>query len=483
MPGPFTNPERYIMAYNINWKYEEWSINKFLKESSTIDCNPEWQRGDVDILFSTSGSPSKAQSIIASILLGLDIGEIKLCEHNGGLASVDGGNRKRAILAFLRNEFPLHKKSEWGQSFFKDLPADVQDTFWNYRMRIIVYGQLPDHLIGLTFRNTNTVTEVNPQEMRNSHGSNPLAAMIRRIVRVIPEVSNPTHVFYDYSVVNKKNGTNEKRFRYLAYNNHRLKMEDQLARVLHRVINDETPGVSPDKALNLMYEVEGEKWKNFPEEQAKAEKKLKAALDFFVKVANAARDNRNGQGLTIGQFSLLTRLYFHMKTKYDTFKVINYDFFWKQFAQAFVQVEERRDLIKVVNENDVLVDGDRTVGEAFRGYLSFDIPQQWKYDDSLTWFLEAFDPLNSVTPKDPKRCYTAKEIENRLIQQNWTDYIDGKPLKLQHAVGAHKIAHTNGGKTTGDNLVVISGKHNSIMGSMDVESYKQWYLSTNKLAS
>ena len=176
----------------------------------------------------------------------------------------------------------------------------------------------------------------------------------------------------------------------------------------------------------------------------------------------------------------MTRLYFYMKNKYEVFKVENYEAFWDQFAKAFVAVEKRRDLVNIPNG----ADGDRTVGEAFKGYLSFDRPEEWKHKASIDWFLEYFDPLNVVTPKDPKRCYTAKEIEDRLIEQNWTDYIDGRPLKLKDAVGAHKIAHTKGGKTTANNLVVVSEAHNSAMGSMDVDSYKQWYdREANKKAS
>lgn len=456
------------MSYRINWTYNQWSISQFQREAATIDCDPEWQRGNVDTLFRSSGKPSKAQSIIASILLGLDIGEIKLCPYEGKRASVDGGNRKRAILAFLRNEFPLHKKSEWGQVYFKDLSESDQNTFWNYTMRVIIYDTIPDNIIGLIFRTTNTVTEVNKQEMRNSYGNDPLATLIRRTVRVIPEVGNVTHLLYDFSI--NKNG--EQRYRYLSFDNKRLKMEDQLARIVHRIINNETPGPSSDKALNEMYDTIGPKWKKNPEEQEKVEKKLKNALDFFVKVANSARGRRGGLGLTIGQFSLLTRLYFYMKTKYGVFKVDNYDAFWDQFAKAFAAVEKRRDLVDLDNG----MDGDRTVGEAFKGYLSFDRPEDWKHEASINWFLEKFDPLNVITVKDPKRCYTAKEIEDRLIEQDWTDYIDGRPLNLDDAVGAHKIAHTKGGKTTGDNLVVISAEHNSAMGSTDVETYKQWYL-------
>ena len=464
------------MAYDIKWTYNEWSISQFFREAATIDCDPEWQRGNVDTLFHANGGPSKAQSIIASILSGLDIGEIKLVNYKNGLrASVDGGNRKRAVLAFLRNQFSLYPKGQWGKVTFNQLSKADQDKIWNYRMRVIIYDRLKYSVIGNLFRTTNTVTPVNQQEMRNSFGDDPLAVLVRRTVRQIPEVGNSTHSLYEIN-----GGTPEEpRYRWLAFNNSRLRMEDQLARIVYLIIKGEKLSPAPDKLLNEMYDTVGPQWENNPDEQAKIEKKLKAALDFFHKVATSAKKYRPA-GLSIRQFCLLTRLYFDTIEKHQSFKVQNYDIFWTEFAKAFMKVENRRDLVNLANG----LDSDRTVGEAFTGYLSFDRHEDWKIRASVDWFLEAFNFTSVVTVKDPKRCYTAKQIENRLIEQDYKDYIDGKPLSLENAVGAHKIAHTNGGKTTLDNLVVISAEHNTAMGSMDVESYKTWYeASERRLAS
>lgn len=455
------------------WTYNEWTISDFQKEAATIDCNPEWQRADVDTLFHSSSTPSKAQSIIASILQGLDIGEIKLCKFGKIRASIDGGNRKRAILAFINNKFPLHRKSEWKQTYFKDLSKDLQDMIWDYTMRVIIYDAMPSRKIGLIFRTTNTVTPVNQQEMRNSYGDDPLATLIRRTVRVIPDVGNTTHQLF---AIKGRDKDGLPRYRYLAFNNKRLRMEDQVARIVHRIINNETPGVSPDNALNAMYDTIGPMWKMNPIEQIKTEKKLKNALDFFLKVSSAASNHNGGRGLTIGQFSLLTRIYFYMKSEYDTFKVNNYEDFWKDFIKAFKKIEKRRDLVNLPNGQD----DSRTVGEAFGGYLSFDRHEDWKYQASIDWLLEEFDPLDYITVKDSKRCFSAKEIEDCLIDQNWTDYIDGKPLNLKNAVGAHKTAHSLGGRTNQSNLVVISAMHNAAMGSMDVDSYKEWFLRTSQ---
>lgn len=459
-------------VYDLNWQCEVWTIEQFNKEVATINCNPEWQRPDVDTLFHTSNTPSKAQSIIASILLGLDIGEIKLCYHHGKRASIDGGNRKRAIKAFINGEFPLHKNSAWGEVRFKSLHEDIQKRFFAYKMRIIQYPEMCSNTIGELFRSTNMTTEVNDQEMLNSYGDNPVAVLIRTTVRFFAERGNATHQLFDEAKAKskKEEEKGEKRYKYLAFNNNRLRMEDQLVRILYRIVEGkETPGPVTNKNKRDLYEKYGPIWEKDPKEQKRVEKKLNEALDFFLKVASAARNDRKN-GLPIGQYSMLIRLYFWMKREYQgTFKVEDYDFFWKEFSRAFAKVSTIKTLIKDKDGND----GERTIGEAFKGYLSFDLPEDWKVNDTLTWFLKEFKIKNVVTALDPKRCAGSDKVEQILALQGWKDYIDGKPLSLDRAVGAHVKAWSKGGKTTDENLVVVSEEHNRAMGTMNVEDYKQ----------
>ena len=482
---PNIKPLISVSVYDIEWKYHQWTIEQFNKEIATIDCNPEWQRPDVDTLFHTSNVPSKAQSIIASILLGLDIGEIKLCYHHGKRASIDGGNRKRAIKAFIDGEFPLHKNSAWGQVYFSDLHQDIRDRFYAYKMRIIQYPEMCSNTIGELFRSTNMTTEVNDQEMLNSYGDNPVAVLIRTAVRFFPERGNTIHELFSESKATKasKKKDPEKRYMYLAFNNNRLRMEDQLVRILYRIVErNETPGPAINKNKKDLYEKYGPIWEKDPKEQKRVEKKLKEALDFFLKVASAARNDRKN-GLPIGQYSMLVRLYFWMKKEYQgSFKVQDYDLFWKEFSRTFAKVSSIKTLIKVKdkkvkvkdkNGKTKLVDGDRTIGEAFKGYLAFDVPEDWKINDSLTWFLKEFKIDNVVTSLDPKRCFGSEKVEQILALQGWKDYIDGMPLSLDRAVGAHINAWSKGGQTVDANLVVVSEEHNRAMGTMNVEDYKR----------
>ena len=454
--------------YNAKWEQEVWTVERFNTEVLTINVNPEWQRPDVDTLFHASNFPSKAQAIIASMLLGLDIGEIKLCYFRGQRASIDGGNRKRAIKAFLDGKFKLHKKSPWGEVFFHQLHKDVQNALKAYRIRIIQYEEMDSNTIGALFRSTNMTTEVNDQEMLNSYGDNPVAVLIRTTVRHFKERGNTPHELFTESNQSGKKG--EKRYIHLSFNNHRLRMEDQLVRILHRIVEgNETPGPTSDRAKRDLYEKYGAIWESDPKEQKRVEKKLKEALDFFTKVASAARADRKN-GLPIGQYSMLTRLYFYMKKEYQgAFRVDDYDAFWKEFSRTFAKVSS----IKTLYTKPDGSEGDRTIGKAFNNFMSFDRHEDWKIEYTINWFKKEFKFEKVVTRLDPKRCFGSEKVEQILALQGWKDYIDGKPLSLDRAVGAHIDAWSNGGKTNDNNLVVVSEKHNRAMGTMNVEDYKR----------
>ena len=51
--------------------------------------------------------------------------------------------------------------------------------------------------------------------------------------------------------------------------------------------------------------------------------------------------------------------------------------------------------------------------------------------------------------------------------------IDGNPLKLMDAHAAHIVAHSEGGQTNLPNMVMVRAIHNTRMGTMNVNDYKE----------
>lgn len=449
------------------WRYVERTVQEFVNEANRDNwlVDPEWQRLNVDLILNKTGNKSsKAQGIVNTIFEGLDIGEIKLCDYEGTKASIDGGNRKRAIIAFYENKFALPKGSMYAGQKYKDLSEKAKALFLNYKMRFIEYGEVQTRLIGRLFQTTNLGTPVNRQEMRNAHGQNPVAVLVRRTVRKIDDIGNIPHQLFDWKLNNK----DEQEYLYLTFNNKRLHLEEQVARILYRVLQNETSGIASDDMLDAMY-VDYEEYLADEDNLKKTTKKLNDALDFIVNIADTARKYKNNRGLSHKQYVMLVRLYFHLKGNYKSFKVTNAAEFWEAFTSAMdaalscdsVTFKERSGKARVVSE-------------AYSQYLKSDLNDQWKYDKSIDLFLKNFD-LDDCGLKllDPKRCFTRQEIESALIKQGYKDYIDGKKLTMKDAVGAHVKAHSNGGKTVLENLVVVSKAHNTAMGTQDVDVYKQ----------
>jgi len=109
----------------LDYNFMDSNVRDFITEIyPNTNCNPVGQRKNVESkLDSQSAEPSKAQSIIESMLDDFDIGEIKLININDGsftYESCDGGHRKRTIYAFINGKFPLHKKSKFGTKTYKE---------------------------------------------------------------------------------------------------------------------------------------------------------------------------------------------------------------------------------------------------------------------------------------------------------------------------------------------------------------------------
>lgn len=75
-----------------------------------------------------------------------------------------------------------------------------------------------------------------------------------------------------------------------------------------------------------------------------------------------------------------------------------------------------------------------------------------------------------IVYKDPIRCFPRSMIDRKFAEQNFQCPIDGTILRKE-ARGGHNMAHSKGGTTTYDNLIVVSKRVNDAMGSLSFEEY------------
>ena len=74
---------------------------------------------------------------------------------------------------------------------------------------------------------------------------------------------------------------------------------------------------------------------------------------------------------------------------------------------------------------------------------------------------------------DSKRGFSHSDRKLKLAEQGGVCAIDGKPLKLMDAHAAHIVAHSEGGQTDLENMVMVRAIYNTRMGTMDLNTYKE----------
>jgi len=435
------------------------SIKEFVEQyHRKIDCQPLGQRLPVT---KTTG---KKEGIIDTIKKQIDIGQITLVKNEDSAKydydSIDGGHRKRYIYDYVTNKFKIDGK------YFNQITEEEQSAFLDYKLSFVIYEPLNKYTRGYIFRTLNETTEVNHMEMLNSFGDIPVANLIRNAVRVVPGIDNTVNELFEL-------GSADGKFRYLDFNNERLKTEELLARMSYRYTQQTLLGSSSDDNLESMYEGSDI---NIDELTAKLNEHCK----FLLKCANAKK-TFNG-GLRQQDFKMLSFLYFYMMDSYGKFKVEDYVEFMKAYRKAFLTISN-----KDGKYADIKVDFDfdnsaRLIPEAFTKYLGAPHHEK-KIKQTVIWLIEEFDYKKYVTIQDVKRAYTSTEKETRLAEQNWLCDIDGLPLSMSEAEAGHIESHSNGGRSTMDNMRMIRKSHNRAMGTMNLEVYKQHWLEQNKKAS
>lgn len=464
-----------------NWNTEIISIETFLKRAPQIDVHPIGQRLSVEKFYnSTTSTPSKAQSIIAAIFMGLDLSEIKIVRTESKsdypFESIDGGHRKRAILNFVSNKFPIHKSfPEIGGLYFRQLDEATRERFLSYELRIVCYPVMNNVEKGRFFRQSNNSTPVNHQEMLNSYGDTAVANFVRETVRIVPRVNNDTHPLFDYSI----NSKGEDIYKYLAFANRRLDHDERVARITYLVWKDRGLDACDKAELEELYES-----KDFNDEMTckKVFNKVKACLDFMYEIAKVRRVYKKS-GLSQQDFNMLMRLYIYMKDKYGDFKIEDAEEFFRAYETAMLKFVGR-DEKKLIS--DQIKDGNdiRLRHEAFRGYLTVHTSKR-KAVDTCKWLIEVagFDPFeNGLKKLDSRRAFSRAMIEDKLAEQGFKCWVTGEKLTMKDAQGAHIRPHSKGGETIYENLVVVSAEHNRKMGEMNAYDYLDLWKNNQRVA-
>lgn len=490
---------------------EEIPLDIFLKIIyPQTNNNPPWQRDDcVANPNGTAKTQSKYQKIVLSIFRLMDIGQIKLTNGTSGTKydyeTLDGAHRVRALKKFKDGEFAIHKSCsipELRNKKYQDLTPEQKMIFDAYPLQIVKYRDMTSKEKGEQFRIANAGDPVSPMENLNTYHPNVVADLVRRVVQYIESEATKPHPMPGYQpgqvarlfeiMINASTGVKIEKSIRLKFANKHMCHHEIAARILCMVWQGEKQ--TPKKAwcgvigpcdhgengmLTKMYEDadSGVITENDVEAMAK---KMKYCLDFLADIADARKALMNDEGLTSYEVTLLSRWFMHYTNYHGPIKLVDADKFYMSFYKSTLKF--------IGSDKGKFVGGDhdgRPICDkkgAFVGMLS-----EWKAKNDMVlpvlWLINqgGFDPAadGSIIVRDAKRCFTRKEIEEKLAEQNFTCWVTGEPLKLEEARGGHIEAWSEGGKTDQNNFVVIHVAHNAKMSTMNAYEYRRQWLARN----
>lgn len=424
------------------------------------ECQPVGQRLPV-----YSKDNAKGIGIITTLLDGYDIGTITVMQLNRkqkraakrvkyDFESIDGGHRKRSLWSYLQDGFMVRGK------YFSQLSEKEQAAFLDTELTFTIYNALDSATKGHIFRTLNKTTDVNFIEMLNSYGDIPVANFVRETVRIVKQIDNECNTLFEF-VLNPKG---EPIYKYLSFDNDRLKQDHAFARIAHRYIQypKQLLGGSSDKELETMYENPNLTKDSIPDV------KITAHLDFLRKMA-MYRKQQFKTGLTQHDFKAMSYLYFYLSDTYGSFDIPDAEEFFKEYARAnSALMNKDGDYAETIHESS-----GYSVQVMYKKYIA--APWDGKKISTAVSYLvgEMGDIENVISVKDNSRSFTVLEKEAKLAEQNFVCAIDHKPLKWKDAHAAHIVAHTNGGRTIYSNLAMVRACYNTEMGTMDLNQYKE----------
>lgn len=162
------------------WKDITLSQLAEMYEARDIITDPDYQRKYVY-------KDKEASCLIESILIGIPIPVIYLCEEDNNIYSViDGQQRITSFVRFLRNDFPLSgfQQGDYDGKYFRDLDKNIQRKLKSKSLRTVCLDKDSRHLKYEIFSRLNLgAVKLKDQELRNCVYRGSFNDMLKEIAR------------------------------------------------------------------------------------------------------------------------------------------------------------------------------------------------------------------------------------------------------------------------------------------------------------
>ena len=187
------------------------TLREMVDEGDIIP-NPEYQR---DYVY----TDKQASKLVESVLMGIPIPTIYLCEEEDNTYSViDGQQRITSLVRYLKNEYALNGLQELNDlngKYYKDLSKDIQKKLKSSSLSTIsLLKQSTDLKYEIFARLNQGAVKLNPQELRNCIYRGSFNKMLDDIAATNPHLKN---LFHDD---NNRKSYQERILRFFALRNY-----------------------------------------------------------------------------------------------------------------------------------------------------------------------------------------------------------------------------------------------------------------------
>lgn len=181
-------------------------------DEGDIVPNPDYQR---DYVY----NDKQASKLVESVLLGIPIPTIYLCqEEDNSYSVIDGQQRITSLVKYLKNEFALSGLKELNElngKYYKDLPKEVKTKLRTSSLSTISLLKKSSYLKYEIFARLNQgAVKLNPQELRNCIYRGSFNNMLDDIAASNPHLHN---LFHDD---NNRKSYQERILRFFALRNY-----------------------------------------------------------------------------------------------------------------------------------------------------------------------------------------------------------------------------------------------------------------------
>lgn len=389
---------------------EQRTVRSFCRRMKKINLQPSYQRGAV-------WSKPQKQLLIDSILRDLDVPKIYLREIGGPNyeeEAVDGQQRLTAIYGFYNDEFPLDKEAdnlnghEIKGKRFSTLDEDIKDIFEAYELTAVILRNATEEEVEEMFLRLQNGTTLNAAEKRNAMPGN-----MKEFVKELSE-----HKF----------------FKSCGFKNHRFAYNHIASQMVRVALAGEPCGVK-NSDLVKMYE-RGESF----DLQGKEAKSIRKTLDLLAE----AFPDKTPELTKLTSLSIFI-IFSYLKENFD---IKNRP---TEFARWFIDFEtwRRADEQRPSDERDPEM---VTYQEKMSKTTDSQDSVEYRHKVLIARLLK---DIPDLAPLDPQRSFST---EQRLAIFRRDEGICQVKIKCKgikcnwdHWHADHKLAWSNGGKTTVEN--------------------------------